>query len=88
MFQHSLLTSTRAVALDSLNFPNFLNMGIAHYNMEEYLNAVFSLERAVQLSPNSDEAHYYLGQTFVHLDERMGLRKAIFYCIEGPGCIF
>ncbi len=69
-YDSAILISSKAVALDSSNFPNLLNLGIGYFNIKQFKKAVGILEKAVQLSPESDELRYYLGQTYANIDQR------------------
>jgi len=56
-----------------LRFLIYKHMGIAYFALHEYENAVDYFERSLELVPNLQEAHYWLGRSYLKLND---LRKA------------
>lgn len=82
----AIVVSRQALKRDSTDFPNLLNLGIALFQEARLNKAAAVLREAIRISPNSDEAHYYLGETYTALDERADAIRELERCIrlEGP----
>jgi len=84
-YDSAVLISSKAVELDSSNFPNLLNLGIGYFNTKQFKKAARILEKTIQLSPESDESRYYLGQTYTNLDQRANAVNQLETCANLDG---
>ena len=58
----------RGLELDSLNYPNLLNLGLAYFEKGRSDSAIGPLRLASKVSPKSDAALYFLGESLCKQD--------------------
>jgi tetratricopeptide (TPR) repeat protein len=60
----------RSIALDDKLPEAYLQLGILYADRHEYPKSLPEYQRALELNPNFADAHYRLGQYYVHAGEK------------------
>ncbi len=81
----ALIVARRAVSLDSNSTPNLLNLGIALFKKEKYDFSLKTFRRVLEISPNSDEAKYYLAKNLAEKDNLSAAIKHLQDCVRLEG---
>ena len=77
--------SRKGLALDSLSYANLLNLGIALFEKGASDSALAPLRKATAVSPQSDGAHYYLGEALIKQQDLENGIKEHEICLEIGG---
>ena len=59
----------KAARLDPNFGPAYLQLGIVYSDKQDFLSALLALKKAVELDPESEQAHYRLSQVYRHLGQ-------------------
>ena len=68
----------RSIALDPSLDRALNGLGVAHYNMEQYVESAEQFERIVEIKPDNHRAHFNLGMLYKHYLEDPELARVHF----------
>lgn len=67
----------QAIRLDPNLGVAYLQLGVLHSDRRDYTNAVAAYQKAVQVSPDLEQAHYRLARTYTELGNEQEARKEL-----------